>query len=85
MPSYQGVKLTPGPHIVRFEYSVSPLRGYLLLVRSLPSLSLLLSTGAGGSVRWMEQKAPDAGHAGCLLTAPERLVSGSRLPAEFFV
>jgi len=65
MPSYQGVKLTPGPHIVRFEYSVSPLRDTCYSWRSYPSSAFCYSTGAARLFAWMEQKAPGRWHAGC--------------------
>lgn len=88
MPSYQGVKLTPGPHIVRFEYNVSPLRGYLLLVALFTILTLLLLHWRRRAVfAWMEQKAPGRWPRRLFNNdvnkTPERLVSGSRLPAEF--
>lgn len=59
MPSYQGVKLTPGPHIVRFEYSVAPLRGYLLIVALLTIVSLaILHWRRRALFAWMEEQAP---------------------------
>lgn len=35
MPSYIGVKVTPGAHQVRFEYQAGPLRGVLMIVGAL--------------------------------------------------
>lgn len=42
MPSYVGVKVSPGVHHVRFEYRPRPLRGYLLIVGllALPLIAL---------------------------------------------
>jgi hypothetical protein len=50
MPSYVGVRVTPGRHQVRLEYRSPPLRGYLMLVGL---LTLLLI----GVVEWRHQEA----------------------------
>ncbi len=88
MPSYQGVKLAPGPHIIRFEYTVSPIRGYLLLVALLTILSLLLVHWRRRALfAWMEQKAPGRWPRRLfnndVTETSERLASGSRMSAEF--
>jgi hypothetical protein len=49
MPSFEAVKLTPGAHLVRFEYRPPALRGYLLLLG-------LLSLTVVGIAEWQRGK-----------------------------